>query len=52
MHKTLLTTENIASLGGIFAIIMDFTPLLTALMILTALILNIMKIIDWYKKKK
>ena len=39
------------TLGGVLAFIMKFTPLITALVLTTALVLNIMRIIDWFKEK-
>jgi hypothetical protein len=39
------------TLGGVLAFIMKFTPLITALVLTTALVLNIMRIYDWFKDK-
>ena len=40
------------TIGGVLAFIMKFTPLITALVLTTALVLNIMRIIDWFRSKK
>jgi hypothetical protein len=46
------TFANTATIGGVLAFIMKFTPLITALVLVTALTLNIMRIIDWFRGKK
>jgi len=43
---------NTATIGGVLAFIMKFTPIITALVLVTALTLNIMRIIDWFRDKK
>ena len=43
---------NTATIGGVLAFIMKFTPIITALVLVTALTLNIMRIIDWFRGKK
>ena len=43
---------NTLTLGGVLAFIMKFTPYITAAVLLTALILNILRIYDWFKTKK
>jgi hypothetical protein len=45
-------TADTLTLGGVLAFIMKFTPLITALVLTTALTLNILRIIDWFKNKK
>jgi len=40
------------TIGGIIAFIMKFTPAITALVLTTALIINILRIIDWFKNRK
>ncbi len=40
---------NTTSIGGVIAFIMKFTPIITALVLVTALTLNIIRIYDWYK---
>jgi hypothetical protein len=46
------TYANTATIGGVLAFIMKFTPIITALVLVTALTLNIMRIIDWFRDKK
>ena len=46
------TIANTATIGGVLAFIMKFTPYITALVLTTALILNILRIYDWFKSKK
>ena len=46
------TIANTATIGGVLAFIMKFTPYITALVLTTALILNILRIYDWIKSKK
>lgn len=46
------TYANTATISGVLAFIMKFTPIITALVLVTALTLNIMRIIDWFKGKK
>jgi hypothetical protein len=46
------TIANTATIGGVLAFIMKFTPYITALVLTTALILNILRIYDWFKFKK
>lgn len=46
------TFANTATIGGVLAFIMKFTPIITALVLVTALALNIMRIIDWFRGKK
>ena len=45
------TVANTTTIGGVLAFIMKFTPLITALVLTTALVLNIMRIYDWFKDK-
>ncbi len=46
------TLANTATISGVLAFIMKFTPIITALVLITALTLNIMRIIDWFRGKK
>ena len=46
------TLANTATVSGVLAFIMKFTPAITALVLITALTLNIMRIIDWFRGKK
>jgi hypothetical protein len=46
------TFANTATIGGVLAFIMKFTPIITALVLCTALTLNIMRIIDWFRGTK
>jgi len=46
------TYANTATIGGVLAFIMKFTPIITALVLVTALTLNIMRIVDWFRDKK
>ena len=52
-HDTTImdTVANTATIGGVLAFIMKFTPLITALVLTTALVLNILRIYDWFKNK-
>ena len=52
-HDTTImdTYANTATIGGVLAFIMKFTPLITALVLTTALVLNILRIYDWFKSK-
>ena len=52
-HDTTImdTLANTATIGGVLAFIMKFTPIITALVLTTALVLNIMRIYDWFKNK-
>ena len=45
------TYANTATIGGVLAFIMKFTPIITALVLTTALVLNILRIYDWIKNK-
>ena len=40
------------TIGGIIAFIMKFTPIITALVLTTALVINILRIYDWFKNRK
>jgi hypothetical protein len=42
---------NTLTLGGVLAFIMKFTPYITTAVLLTALIINILRIYDWFKTK-
>lgn len=45
------TIANTATIGGVLAFIMKFTPVITAAVLITALTLNVMRIIDWFRGK-
>ena len=45
-------TADTLTIGGVIAFIMKFTPIITALVLITALTLNIFRIIDWFRGKK
>jgi hypothetical protein len=45
-------TADTLTVSGVLAFIMKFTPLITAFVLITALTLNIMRIIDWFRDKK
>jgi len=52
-ESTLMSvTADTLTISGVLAFIMKFTPLITALVLTTALTLNILRIIDWFKNKK
>lgn len=40
------------TLGGVLAFIMKFTPYITAAVLVTALVLNVLRIYDWFTTKK
>ena len=46
------TLANTFTLGGVFAFIMNFSAELTILVLLTGLILNSLRIYDWFKGRK
>jgi hypothetical protein len=52
MNKDTLILENTLTLSGIAVFMMDITPILTACVLTTALILNLIKMFDWFKNKK
>ena len=54
MKDTVLidVTADTLTISGVLAFIMKFTPLITALVLTTALTLNILRIIDWFKNRK
>jgi hypothetical protein len=52
-ESTLMSvTADTLTISGVLAFIMKFTPFITALVLVTALTLNILRIIDWFKNKK
>lgn len=52
-ESTLMSvTADTLTISGVLAFIMKFTPFITALVLLTALTLNILRIIDWFKNRK
>jgi hypothetical protein len=46
------TVADTLTISGVLAFIMKFTPLITALVLTTALVLNILRIYDWFRDKK
>ena len=46
------TLANTFTIGGVFAFIMHFSAELTILVLLTGLVLNILRIYDWFKGRK
>jgi hypothetical protein len=46
------TLANTFTIGGVLAFIMKFSAELTVLVLLTGLILNILRIYDWFKGRK
>lgn len=45
------TVANATTMGGIFAYLMNFQGELTVLLLLTGLLLNTTRLIDWFRKK-
>jgi len=45
------SVANATTLGGIFAYLMHFQGELTVLLLLTGLMLNITRLVDWFRKK-
>lgn len=43
------TFANTTTITGVLAFIMKFTPIITALVLVTALTLNIIRIVDWFR---
>jgi len=46
------TIANTFTIGGVFAYIMQFSAEITILVLLTGLVLNILRIYDWFKGKR
>jgi len=46
------TVANTFTIGGVFAYIMHFSAEITVLVLLTGLVLNILRIYDWFKGKR
>ena len=46
------TLANATTMGGIFAYLMHMQGELTILLIFTGLLLNITRLIDWFRKRK
>ena len=52
-ESTLMSvTADTLTISGVLAFIMKFTPFITALVLITALSLNILRIIDWFRNRK
>jgi len=45
------TVANATTMGGIFAYLMNFQGELTVLLLLTGLLLNLTRLIDWFRNK-
>ena len=45
------TLANTFTIGGVFAFIMHFSAELTVLVLLTGLVLNTLRIYDWFRNK-
>jgi len=45
------SVANTATMGGIFAYLMHMQGELTVLLLLTGLLLNVTRLIDWFRKK-
>lgn len=46
------TLANATTMGGIFAYLMQMQGELTILLIFTGLLLNVTRLIDWFRKRK
>jgi hypothetical protein len=46
------TIANATTMGGIFAYLMQIQGELTVLLLLTGLLLNTTRLIDWFRKKE
>ena len=46
------TVANTFTIGGIFAYMMQFSAELTILVLITGLVLNTLRIYDWFKNRK
>jgi len=46
------TIANTTTMGGIFAYLMNFQGELTVLLLVTGLLLNITRLVDWFRGKK
>jgi hypothetical protein len=49
-HKVDLA--NTITIGGVFSYLMQFQGELTVLLLLTGLLLNVTRLIDWFRGKK
>jgi len=45
------SVANTATIGGVFAYLMEFQAELTVLLLLTGLLLNVTRLVDWFRKK-
>ena len=45
------TIANATTMSGIFAYLMNFQGELTVLLLVTGLLLNLTRLIDWFRKK-
>jgi hypothetical protein len=46
------SVANITTMGGLMASLMSFQSELTILLLLTGLLLNMTRLVDWFRKKK
>lgn len=49
-HK--VDIANTITIGGVFSYIMQFQGELTVLLLITGLLLNVTRLVDWFRKKK
>ena len=45
------SVANTATMGGIFAYLMQMQGELTILLLITGLLLNVTRLVDWFRKK-
>jgi hypothetical protein len=45
------SVANVTTLGGVFAYLMQMQGELTVLLLVTGLLLNVTRLIDWFRKK-
>jgi hypothetical protein len=46
------TVANTFTIGGVFAYMMHFSAEITILVLITGLVLNVLRIYDWFKNRK
>ena len=51
MLETKDTIANATTMGGVFAYLMEIQGELTVLLLITGLLLNLTRLIDWFRKK-
>lgn len=52
MLETKDTIANVTTMGGVFAYLMEIQGELTVLLLITGLLLNLTRLIDWFRKKE